>query len=498
MKFSVFQISRKGGREKNEDRMGYCYTRESGLFVLADGMGGHPEGEVAAQLALQTISALYQKEARPIVNDVTRIPLDLADGRAPPDHPLRQREGHARHAAHHAGGRHRAGHVGNLGALRRFAAVRGARRRAAHAHARPLLPGAAKPAPARRALDRINRNILFTCLGSPTKPVFDVTGPVTLQQGDKILLCSDGLWGSLDDIDIVRHLSTQAGVRRGARPGRGGAAQRRRAQRQRHRDRAGVGNPRRLRIHPRHLHRQHHATACSPPPSRPACSTPWSRTSTMPPSSARSPRSTKPSAARPPAKPDTRGHERICKKRRPRRRPAAPGAHHPRLHHPCRGLGADRVRQHPGAVHRLGGGKGAAAQARQRRRLGHGRVRHAAALHPHPQRPRSRPRQAKRPHPGDPAPDRPLDARGVRPQGAGRAHHPARLRRAAGRRRHPHRRDHRRVRGRAGRGEQAAGARASWPRRRSPGRWPPFRWASCRARRCSTWSTSRTWAATPT
>ena len=54
MKFSVFQVSRKGGRLKNEDRMGYCYTRESGLFVLADGMGGHPEGEVAAQLALQT------------------------------------------------------------------------------------------------------------------------------------------------------------------------------------------------------------------------------------------------------------------------------------------------------------------------------------------------------------------------------------------------------------------------------------------------------------
>ena len=61
MKFSVFQISRRGGREKNEDRMGYCYTRESGLFVLADGMGGHPEGEVAAQIALQTISALFQR-----------------------------------------------------------------------------------------------------------------------------------------------------------------------------------------------------------------------------------------------------------------------------------------------------------------------------------------------------------------------------------------------------------------------------------------------------
>ena len=38
MRFSVYQVSRKGGREKNEDRMGYCYTRDSGLFALADGM----------------------------------------------------------------------------------------------------------------------------------------------------------------------------------------------------------------------------------------------------------------------------------------------------------------------------------------------------------------------------------------------------------------------------------------------------------------------------
>ena len=32
-------------------------------------------------------------------------------------------------------------------------------------------------------LERINRNVLFTCLGSPTKPIYDMTGPVHLEQG---------------------------------------------------------------------------------------------------------------------------------------------------------------------------------------------------------------------------------------------------------------------------------------------------------------------------
>ncbi len=63
--------------------------------------------------------------------------------------------------------------------------------------------GAAMPL---KAPEHFNRNILFTCLGSPTKPVFDVTGPVTLQQGDKLMLCSDGLWASLSDEDIAYHL----------------------------------------------------------------------------------------------------------------------------------------------------------------------------------------------------------------------------------------------------------------------------------------------------
>jgi serine/threonine protein phosphatase PrpC len=55
--------------------------------------------------------------------------------------------------------------------------------------------------------NHLSRNILSTCLGSPVKPVFDIVDPIKLKQGDKLLLCSDGLWSSLNDDEIVRHLA---------------------------------------------------------------------------------------------------------------------------------------------------------------------------------------------------------------------------------------------------------------------------------------------------
>jgi PPM family protein phosphatase len=58
--------------------------------------------------------------------------------------------------------------------------------------------------------DRFNRNVLFTCLGSPGKPVVDTAGPLLLQPGDRVLLCSDGLWGSVSDAVIAQLLSANA------------------------------------------------------------------------------------------------------------------------------------------------------------------------------------------------------------------------------------------------------------------------------------------------
>jgi serine/threonine protein phosphatase PrpC len=57
--------------------------------------------------------------------------------------------------------------------------------------------------------DRFNRNVLFTCLGSPGKPVVDSVGPMILQRGDRIMLCSDGLWSNLSDLSITELLATR-------------------------------------------------------------------------------------------------------------------------------------------------------------------------------------------------------------------------------------------------------------------------------------------------
>jgi hypothetical protein len=116
MRFSVYQISRKGGREKNEDRMGYCYTRDSGLFALADGMGGHPEGEVASQLALQTMAAMFQRDAKPVLDDPLRF-CRTPSWRGTTSccaTPVKRPD---RHAAHHHHRLHHARQLGLLGTL---------------------------------------------------------------------------------------------------------------------------------------------------------------------------------------------------------------------------------------------------------------------------------------------------------------------------------------------------------------------------------------------
>ena len=105
---------------------------------------------------------------------------------------------------------------------------------------------------------------------------------------------------------------------------------------------------------------------------------------------------------------------------------------------------------------------------------------------------RGRRRQAVGPHAGDPAADRPQPARGRRSRGARRAHDQDRLRRAAGRRRHALRVDHRRLRRASPTRSRGAARAGSSPASRCANSSPRCRWAWSTACRCSISTTPRT------
>ena len=69
MKFTIYQDSRRGTRSTNQDRIVHCYSRSALFMAVADGMGGYPRGEVAAEIAVQFMAAAFLREAVPSLAD---------------------------------------------------------------------------------------------------------------------------------------------------------------------------------------------------------------------------------------------------------------------------------------------------------------------------------------------------------------------------------------------------------------------------------------------
>lgn len=201
MKFSVYQVSRKGGRLLNEDRMGYTYTRRAVLLALADGMGGHPEGEKAAEIAVRVLTQHFVKQAHPALKDpmaflestlleANQAIVEYARSRGMEDNPRTTLV-----AAVIQDGVLSALHSGDsrLYWVRRGHMVHRTRDHSYHD----------KPELFRQLPPGVNRSVLFTCLGSDSQPLYDTLGPEELQAGDRLLLCSDGLWSVMEDDDVA-------------------------------------------------------------------------------------------------------------------------------------------------------------------------------------------------------------------------------------------------------------------------------------------------------
>jgi serine/threonine protein phosphatase PrpC len=203
-------------RSSNEDS--YCARPDLGLFVVADGMGGHAAGEVASGLAVETIERFVETtrggspdEAWPtpwnpaLSREENRLSAAfalanrrLADeaGKRPE---LRGMATTASAVLFDPAGASASAHVGDS---RIYLLRHGQLRRHTRDHSwveEQVRAGILDP---RAAAHHPWRNVVTRALSGSGDPEVDVAA-LPLEEGDLLLLCSDGLFGVVSDDDLA-------------------------------------------------------------------------------------------------------------------------------------------------------------------------------------------------------------------------------------------------------------------------------------------------------
>ena len=202
MRFTIFQDTAIGARSVNQDRMGYSFTRESLLMVVADGMGGHLRGEVAAQLTLQTCAAMFQRDARPRLEDPPAF-LDASIRAA-------HRELLAYQRTHRLPEAPRTTVVAcvvqdgaawwaHAGDSRLYWLREGRVLARTRDHSKVQTMVSLGLIGAHELETHPERNKVLNCLGSPYEPTVEASARAALKAGDVLVLCSDGLWSGVPD-----------------------------------------------------------------------------------------------------------------------------------------------------------------------------------------------------------------------------------------------------------------------------------------------------------
>lgn len=202
MPFVAHGVTHTGRRPTNEDA--FLAADDLGLFVVADGMGGHNAGEVASGLAVETIHRVVASDRRAPI-DVLGTAVRTAN-----DQVLRA----AAQQQDHAGmgttvvaallGEESLVYAG-VGDSRVYL-MRGRELRQLtqdDTWVSHVLPGNSEEATREHPM----RHVLTKVVG--LQPDLDVpVGQVALDAGDVILLCSDGLHGTLGSGNIAAALGS--------------------------------------------------------------------------------------------------------------------------------------------------------------------------------------------------------------------------------------------------------------------------------------------------
>lgn len=186
-----------------------------GLFVLADGMGGHQAGEVASSMSVRLcaehllsrvyiplLSGMERGADQPSLSEVVREAILKANRQVTQDLPG---SGSTLTCGLVVGDRLFIGHVGDSRAYLLRADEAPRQLTTDHSLVNRLMEMGQLTE--EEAAVHPQRNVLYRAIGQGGGLEVDVSTFV-LQSRDRLLFCSDGLWGMVEELNLWEHINT--------------------------------------------------------------------------------------------------------------------------------------------------------------------------------------------------------------------------------------------------------------------------------------------------
>ena len=209
LRLDVAQLTDVGRkRSHNEDNMAYVtpqdvqvVAKKGSLFIVADGMGGHAAGEIASEIAVETIrNAYYQDDnedaATSLLHAIKRANTLIHQRSA--ENMLRSGMGTTCVATVIRGN---VAYIANVGDSRAYIVRGGQIKQVSQDHSWVAEQVRAGLLTEDQARSHAQRNVITRCLGTQMDVEVDVFAEV-VEEHDTIVLCTDGLSGLVNDAEL--------------------------------------------------------------------------------------------------------------------------------------------------------------------------------------------------------------------------------------------------------------------------------------------------------
>ena len=200
MKADSFTYTSIGGRSENQDALGEVLSENGGLFVVADGLGGHQAGRLAADCIVQQLCGAWDGAVRETAESLA-AKIEAANEAVLAVQREKSLTTKSTVVALSVQGKEAVwAHTGDS----RLYFLRGSRiETVTEDHSVAYKKYKAGEITRDEIATDEDQSSLLRSLGSPRRWEPDVQTRENLEEGDAFLLCSDGMWEYLRDEEIL-------------------------------------------------------------------------------------------------------------------------------------------------------------------------------------------------------------------------------------------------------------------------------------------------------